>query len=542
MLEVDEVDRWLQQGGQEQQALLAPESLNSAVPLKIEKDTFEDFLLANLMHPTKYAEVSNEGWHIHPESRREAEPITVSLKQPKLSFLRKWKSFIHVENIDLPPQIVGDEREDLIKQKLSRFCKFPERNIFPSSPNSAFVGFVDEAKCKNAIEKHHLKMQGASVEVKKYVPTIGSNQGDEYIAAFQDFINGAANGSSFLQVRNLPLKNNNWIQNRLCVIFNKSLGISSEDVFMKNEDTALIRVKDASLAANILQSSFTEKLEAMLGCFRDAKLLKVCHSTLELQQRFIGPGKRLCYLPGRRLIIDGSVPKDDFYISHAGVICLDSVPPTSKEDISRLFDKYCTDRRDILGSIQIVTCAKGIPTGRVFVGFDRDDDFEAALSDLEMNSLLVAGKKVKVRPVHDKTKRMPSIEKLGSRNNRQTEELFIDLSDWEQHIDPEVLNTLDQMYGKEMLEQVFTHLRMKNMSFGAIDQARSGERLEPHLEPGARKKEFISYYADMLLELYTTPENPGLLIESMFLEGEEIDLEAFDGPRKYVKSNRSTVE
>jgi len=337
------------------------------------------------------------------------------------------------------------------------------------------------------------------------------------------------------------LKHKNWLRKRLHAIFSETLEVSNEDIFIKSADSALIRVKNATLANEILDQLFSEKLKSMVRCFEEAKRFVVRRCELEMQQKMVGvKDDRLCYVPGRRLIINGSVPSGNFYISHAGVICLDSVPEVSKEEISSVFDKYCVDKRDVLGSIQILKCEKGDRTGRVFVGFDRDDDFQAALKDLENETLVIAGKKVKVRPMKDKTKWLPEIQKLGSRGDRSTEELLVDLSDWEQHIEPDVLSKLDEIYGKEMLAEVFTHLRMKNMSFGALDQARPGERLEPHLELGARKKEFISYYASILLELYTTPENPGLLIESMFLDGEPVDLEAFDGPRNYVKVDKSS--
>ena len=80
---------------------------------------------------------------------------------------------------------------------------------------------------------------------------------------------------------------------------------------------------------------------------------------------------------------------------------------------------------------------------------------------------------------------------------------------------------------------------MQNQSFGHIDQAMRGERLEPDLAPGERKKEFIRKYAQFLHDFYTTPDNPGALVNCMFAEGEQVRLEIFDGKREYVNVKSS---
>ena len=235
------------------------------------------------------------------------------------------------------------------------------------------------------------------------------------------------------------------------------------------------------------------------------------------------------------------MPAGKFYISHAGVLCLDHVPFWfSKKDISLKFDKYCKYPRDVLGSIQIHTCAKGQPTGRVFVGFDTPEDYDMALADLSTGEMFLKKSKVKVTPMTDRSD-VPLIKRVGFRKHRSLEELHADLTNWEQHVDPEKLKVIEQMYGRERFDQVFRHVRMSNPSYGVLDQAREGERLREDTAPGSAMKEFVQTYVDTMIELYTTPENPGERIAALHMEGEEIDLEYFDGPREYVDVSKFAV-
>jgi len=537
-LEVSERDEWLMENGPEQRSILNPKNLNSVKPLKLDMkdDCLSAFLKANYLHNTKYAEVSTKDWHPHAESRREPIPVSpkYTRKQPPVDFVNGHNAYLFVEGFDIDRNDPA-KNEEVVEALAKRF-EVEKESVFScggTGPASAFVGFETSEKAHYNLKKHHRQVQGSPIEFKEFDTSRLKRASD----AVKELVESSSEGTTFVQINNLGHKKEETHRFKIKAALKPELVLSNKDIVLTSSSSALIRVESDKIAKALLNSKkLAERAISKLG---SAKMMFVSKCFREQHQRLTGYSKRiLTHVPGRRLFVEGDVPEKNLYISHAGVIHLDNVPHSAtKEEISREFDKYCLDRRDVFGSVELVQCAKGFPTGKAFVGFDRQEDFDAVVEAIGQNDFFVKGWKVKVQPLEDKD--IPRNKKIGTRRSRPTDELFGDLYEWEHYLDPTLLDELDQMYGREMLDQVFTNLRMQNQSFGHIDQAMRGERLEPDLAPGERKKEFITKYAQFLHDFYTTPDNPGALVNCMFAEGEQVRLEIFDGKREYVNVKSS---
>jgi len=537
-LEVSKRDEWLMENGPEQRSILNPKNLNSVKPLELDMkdDCLAAFLKANYLHNTKYAEVSTKGWHLHAESRR--EPIPVSPKytreQPPVDFVNGHNAYLFVEGFDIDRDDPAKDKE--VVEALAKRFEVEKESVFScggTGPASAFVGFETPEKAHYNLRKHHRQVQGSPIEFKEFDTSRLKRASD----AVKELVETSSEGTTFVQINNLGHKKEETHRFNIKAALKPELVLSDEDFVLTSSSSALIRVESDEIAKSLLSSKkLAERAISKLG---SAKMMFVSKCFREQHQQLTGYSKRiLTHIPGNNLFVEGDVPEKSFYISHAGVIHVDNVPHSAtKEEISREFDKYCLDRRDVLGSVELVQCAKGFPTGKAFVGFDRQEDFDAVVEAIEKSDIFVKGLKVKVQPLEDKD--IPRNKKIGTRRSRPTDELFGDLYEWEHYLDPTLLDELDQMYGREMLDQVFTNLRMQNQSFGHIDQAMRGERLEPDLAPGERKKEFITKYAQFLHDFYTTPDNPGAMVNGMFAEGEQVRLEIFDGKREYVNVKSS---
>ena len=532
-LEVSERDEWLMQNGPEQRKILDPKNLNSVEPLKLDykDDCLAAFLKANYLHNTKYAEVSTKGWHLHAESRREPIPVSpkYTRKQPPIEFVNSHNAYLFVEGFDVDRN--DPEKGKTIVESLAKRFEIEKESVFScggTGPASAFVGFETAGKAHYNLKKHHRQVQGSPIDFQKF-DTSRLKRAPE---AVKELVESSSEGTIFLQIHNLGHKKEETHKFKIKIALKPELVLSDKDIVLTSSSSALIRVEADDIANAILGSN--KLAERAISKLESGKMLFVSKCFREQHQRLTGYSKRvLTHIPGKKLFVEGDVPAKSLYISHAGVIHLDNVPHSAtKEEISREFDKYCLDHRDVLGSVELVRCAKGFPTGKAFVGFDRQEDFDAVVDDIGEGDFFVKGWKIRLEPLIDKD--IPRNKKIGTRKSRPTDELFADLYEWEHYLDPTQLEELDQMYGRDMLDQVFTNLRMQNPSFGHMDQAMRGERLEPHLAIGERKKEFITKYAQFLHDFYTTPENPGAMVNSMFAEGEQVKLEIFDGSREYV--------
>merc|ERR1712127_603148 len=211
-------------------------------------------------------------------------------------------------------------------------------------------------------------------------------------------------------------------------------------------------------------------------------------------------------------------------------------------------------------------CLKGTVTGRAYVGFDRwgeadevlealkglreeipsnDVDDENVTEELEAKAsstfIDFRGKyQLPIQKVLEQ--KLPRGSKLGPRPARSEEKILDSLHNWEKHVNPAHLQELyDYGIKKEMLDTVFATMRYKNKSFGPVDLAMKGERLEPYQKIGGRFESAVRLYIKNLRGLLTSPEKPGMFAQSMFARDEEVDLELIDGPMEKEKSFKNNA-
>ena len=135
-------------------------------------------------------------------------------------------------------------------------------------------------------------------------------------------------------------------------------------------------------------------------------------------------------------------------------------------------------------------------------------------------------------------KHLPRGTKAGARPNRSEEEILDSLHNWEKFVDPAHLQELyDAGIKKEVLNTAFLTMRYHNKSFGPLDLAMKGERLEPKRKIGSRYENAVRRYVKELRSLLTSQENPGMFVEAMFAPGEEVDITLIDGPHRGKAGN-----
>jgi len=229
-----------------------------------------------------------------------------------------------------------------------------------------------------------------------------------------------------------------------------------------------------------------------------------------------------------KLIVDGDMPSKQFYLSHAATVHLRNLDPSvTKKDISDLFQPFCAVPRDVEGSIEFVTCHKGNPTGKAYVGFDEHGEAEAAMDALRASNGKVHGlghNVVILKAVQD-SRRIPR----DHRSVRSEDELLDSLDNWEQYVDPKDLEELlEHGISKEALDEQLRAIRYHNPTFSGLDQAIRSESMEPETDSGGMYKELVQTYIETLKECVSTPEDPGPIYESLFLPDEELDTEIFE--------------
>ena len=230
---------------------------------------------------------------------------------------------------------------------------------------------------------------------------------------------------------------------------------------------------------------------------------------------------------------------------------------STKEEISSYFDKYCVRPRDINGSIEIVKCLDGHPTGCVYVGFDleseclrawedistngrkriifNDNNSEDEKSSSTINHQQHPPTKVFVQSIQEKT--LLRGKKLGERTERTADELHSCLhTKWEQYVDPADIEHLEERgVPRGVLEDAFMTARYRNPTYGVEDLARIGERMHDDKVPGQAFEEFVKLYVETMKEVAADKDDPGLYYEGMFMPDEEVDLSFFDDEQERVE-------
>jgi hypothetical protein len=504
------------------------ELYNRVLPLADHGPDFDDFLEASLEHPARYAMVTR--YNHHPEYEREPKPdAPKSRLQPSEEFVTSHKRFLFVTG--LPRYVtdgeVGDfdnpvHRYEVVKMVSDIFVVDPE-HVSPANMTSAFIGYTDKQKFYDAQRNGPSKRSFENpVQISKY-------SGSEY----DDFVKDS---NAVVEFSNLPPGMSAARLSHALFPADTELGsvygpVASDQILLTSATTALIRFESAEKADSAVSSGMLSEHLKKLGTSR-IQYFKA--RRVLVHAGFGGPNKcREFKKRGNRLVVDGDAPSPEFYRSHAGVIHLRHLDPSAtKQELAEIFQPFSMDRRDVSGSVEFVTCAEGLRTDRAFVGFDALGEAENAVKACS-GLFQIGNSKAIVRLVRDKhqyrLERNSRKEPQESRPMRDQEEILNSLNNWEQFVDPDEIEELEK-HGvrKDALDDIFRTMRFHNKTYGPLDQALTRERLTPGRAAGDDYRETVREYIDTLKECIATPEQPGLIYESLFFPNEELDMSIFD--------------
>jgi len=454
---------------------------------------------------------------------------------------------------------------DTVAEKLG----VPVENVFPATISTAFVGFKDameaaenylqtEKKRVWRDEACHLRVYDGDVAAKdeegELLPPASAQE--------EKFVQSSTEGGEYalLRLSNIPsgmraLAIANYLHTVLPLDPEKDVYFSSPTVALLRIPTAADYSHYAQLQSILKNNKTTDDdksspaspiLQSALSTMgRQHLQLTTAHRQI-VHDKPEGPNHE--YLTkklstSRPLLVEGDLPTHKFYISHANVLQLTNVPPhvTAKE-VSEFFQPYCAEVRDVVGSVEVVSDLDGRSVGRVYVGFDTVQEYDAAWEGLSLSnrriqwpSTTTTNTTTLAHQVHEQ--RLIRGSKFGPRTYRTAPELYHDVHhSWREYVTPAQLQKLaDHDVSETVLEDAFLATRNYNPTFGMEDQARVGEKLREGYVPGQHFKEFVEGYVEALVDSLVTREEPGELYKGMFFEGEEVDYELFDREEKRVK-------
>lgn len=462
-------------------------------------------------------------YHVpHAESRREAKPIVhpTNRVNPPEDFVSAHEAFAYVTNVPRP--VIDGElasyenplhRHEVVEFVANLFG-ISATHVFPSTITSAFVGFESASAAADAYRKSESKrVVRVHTEAKRYENDAPSEDEKTFVSAGKD---------SIIMLENLP---SGMRQGTVVRFLHTAVSLNVDDVFMSSPTTALIRLSSPEEAEKVLGDKNMHNAITSL----QNQIVRVYAAQREVvHDKYSGPIRQFqLKKTTNKLVVQGDVPSNTFFLSHAHVLHLCNVPVSvTKEQISDYFQKFCIQPRDVEGSIEIVTSLDGYPSGRVYVGFDLESEYERAWEEIFSSGQKVMfnepGPPVRIRPV--KERELIRGSKLGARSERSQEELIASFSEWKNAIDPADKEFLESMgITMDVLEEAFTAARRYNPTFGVEDQAREGERMLMDQSPGQHFQEFVKLYIDTLKEAAFSREDPGLKYKSMFMPDEEID-------------------
>ena len=506
-----------------------------ALPLRPHGQNLDDFLEAMIEHPTKYAQLMSE--QLHPDSKREPKPfIPKSRLNPPLSFVESHARFLFVSG--LPPLAVNGEKGDVnnpvhrdtIQKTIARLFNVDSDRVFPSSTSSGFVGFASPRELVEALKKRTSEPNlYAPASISVYHADDGDKQSDFAMVSPRTTV----------EVNGIPPGNTTTTLLEKLFPDGSEVGsvyrVTPDKVRFLSPDRALIRFDSEEQAESAVVSQAIGQQLKMLGEYP----VRIFRARRELVHAgFDGPFKiNEKRKMGPRLIVDGDMPTKAFYLSHARVALVRNLDPNaSKEEIASVFQPYCARPRDIDGSVEFVTCERGLPTGRAYVGFDIPWEAEKAIK--AMNGLAQMGGTVaNLRLVKDR--RIPGISYNApeKRPDRDADELLDELNNWEKYVDSEDLNILgDAGISKVALDEALRGIRYNNASFGVFDASIRAESLQPEKMTGELYKELVQMYISTLKECLATPENVGELYEAVHFPGEQFDLSVFEREKQRQES------
>ncbi|KAL7548035.1 hypothetical protein ACHAWF_011334 [Thalassiosira exigua] len=533
-----------------------PES-KAVLPLKPHGPNLDDFLWAVTSHPSKYSRIERKVKH--PDSKREPQPTFLwGRKLPGEEFVEKYKGYLFVEglvpDIDGATGEVQDFQDELHKQSIAKKAAeifgVKTMDVCPATPTSAYVGFKKKLEAKKAMiacaEGKSLAAEHP-IAVQKYVGG-KVNAKDPDVIDWEEGVNrkqkkfvvAAAGGpASIVKVTRLParLTNAELMQSMFPPgsPIESLFGLSAEDFLRVSPTTALIRFASADRVADVFKSKLILNNIKAAGqqsvqVYRAKRERVFDHWTGV--NRHIGESKL-----GTRLFVTGDVPPHEMYLSHHDTLHLSGLPPTTTlRDLATFFQPFSADRRDERGSGHIVRCSRGLPSGCAYVGFELPGEIDQVL-ELYKGKAIINGERVTLRSVKDKLLRRGV--RSTARPARTIEELRSDLYDWERHVDPKDIEELERLgVGKDVLNEVMITLRHHNRTFAAADQAISGEKLYQERRTGAHYRDAVRRYLKTLKSCVATREDPGLMYQAMFKQGEDIDMGLFDIEEDRIKELR----
>lgn len=506
-----------------------PKDYDRVKPLVLQGPSMSDFVQSMAEHPTKFGQLRFVS--PHPESTREPIPdLPSNRRNPPLEYVEGHTRFIYVWG--LPPLLSVDEQPgdldnplhslELQKTTAALFDVSPE-SVYPASISSAFVGFstIQDQRFATAVGPLQRFVE-SPVKISKYIPSDGDKK--SFDESDMDSVVVLDNLPSGLTPSVLASKLFPSGTDAGDLVYG---GSTPDDFVMLTPHRAVLRFESAEHAENAVKSTIVEQQLKDFG--KHTIRYSRARRDLVYTGNHTGPGGRdLERENGAKLIVDGDMPTKNFYLSHATTFHLRNLDPdVSKQQISDFFQPFCSVPRDVNGSIEFVTCHKGLPTGRAYVGFDEQGEADAAMEALRQSNGAIEGlghNKVILKAVRDSRK----IQR-DSRSTRSEDELLDSLDNWEQFADPK---DLEELYAhgisKESLDEQFRSIRYHNPTFSGLDQAMSSEAMDSNIGSGGMYKELVETYIETLKECMSTPEDPGPIYESLFLPDEELDTEIFE--------------
>jgi hypothetical protein len=499
-------------------------------PLDVQGTDMSDFVESMMKHPTKFSEIRYT--NPHPESIREPIPdVPPTRVNPSEAFVDSHMRFIYVWG--LPPLMVDGKPGDMenplhcleIQKTVAALVGVTRENVSAASLTSAFVGLPSAVDQRVALAiGPTVQVIESAVMISKYKP----NADDKKLAFAKD------SADSLVLLENLPVGFTPSILAETLFPRGSEVGevhgnITTADVVMLSPNSAVLKYESADVAEQAIKSSIVKQRLTEFGQHR----IRYSKARRELVYTGLhgGPdGQDRLRKVGSRLIVDGDMPTKKFFLSHAGGLLLRNLDPSvTKQEICDFFQAYCTVKRDVEGSIEFLTCHAGLPTGRAYVGFDELGEAEAAMSALSAKGgRIVAGNLGPNAVVVKSVKELHKV-KREKRQSRSEEEILDSLHNWEQYVDPADIDELVKLgISKEALDESLRAIRYQNPTFASLDQALRSETIDPNVEVGGMYRQLVQEYISTLKECIATPENPGLIYESLFHPGEEIDTEIFE--------------
>ncbi|KAG7346260.1 RNA recognition motif containing protein [Nitzschia inconspicua] len=503
-----------------------PETYDVVKPLALKGPTVQDFVRSMMEHPTKFGQLKFN--FPHPESKREPVPdIPPRRRNPPPEFIEASARFIHVWGIpplsvdNLPGSLDNPVHAMEIQKVVAALFDVQPEAVFPSSISSAFVGFPSPADQRFALEVGPMvQVIDSPVTISKYVPKEGEKKsfGDDEL-------------ESVVLLENLPYGHSPASLATTLFMPDTEVGlvfgdVKTEDFVMLSPHSAVLRFESAEKADNAIASSLVEQRLQEFG--QHQVRYSKARRELVYTGKHTGPfGTDPERTLGLKLIVDGDMPKKNFFLSHAMTLQLRNLDPSiTKQEISAFFQSCCALPRDVEGSVEFVTCYRGLPTGKAYVGFDQHGEAEAAMAMCDSSGRLLGlgQNKIIMKRVREATK--ISREK---RPSRKEGDLLESLDNWEQYVDPKDLQDLyEHGISKDALDEALRTIRYHNPTFASMDQAMRTETVNPEKESGGMYREMVETYISTLKECISTPDDPGVIYESFFLPDEEIDTEIFD--------------